>query len=164
MRTRAHRGFALFRKPLIGGVLLLVFDVVFAAFTMTEITTPSIGTVLGGSSGRQFVLTTSDTITGANSADYLYGAVTGVLRLRKTQGAASVNIVAENISTTGGLTANAIPCQWRNQTPTTCNGAGINVTVGGNGNLRVGVDISTSQIHGGGDTASITFDVTVTFL
>ena len=96
--------------------------------------------------------------------DYLFGAVSGQLRLNKTQGPADVNIVAENIMTTGGVTVNAVPCKWRNQAQTTCDGAGINVTVQGNRTLLVGVDITTSQVHSGGDTASVTFDITVTFL
>ena len=63
---------------------------------------------------------------------------------------------AENITTSGGLTVNAIPCRWNVDAQTTCDGAGINVTVQGNRTLYVGVDITTSQSHSGGDTASVT--------
>lgn len=164
MSSRTQYAFARLRKILLGSALLAACDGALAAFTITEIITPSLGTVLGGASGRQFILNTDETVSGANAGDYLFGAVSGRLRLRKTQGPADVNIVAENITTTGGVTVNAVPCKWQNQVQTTCEGAGINVTVQGNRTLLVGVDITTSQVHSGGDTASVTFDITVTFL
>ena len=149
---------------MLGSLLLAAPTITFAAFTVTEIATPSVGTVLSGASSRQFTLNTDDTVTGADAADYLFGAVHGELNLQKTQGPADVNIVAENIITSGGLTVNAIPCAWRTEAQTVCDGGGINRTVQGNRTLHVGVDFTTSQIHSGGDTASVSFDITVTFL
>ncbi len=164
MSARTHRGFTRLQKVSLGGALVAALHVVFAAFNMTEVVTPSLGTVFSGPSGRQFILNTDGTVTGADAADYLFGAVSGQLRLKKTQGPADVNIVAENITTSGGLTVNAVPCRWHIDPQTTCDGAGINVTVRGNKQLSVGVDITTSQIHSGSDTASVTYDITVTFL
>jgi len=164
MGSRTHRRFARLRKLLLGSVLLAAPTITFAAFTMTETVTPSVGTVLGGASSRQFTLNTDDTVTGADAVDYLFGAVHGELNLNKTQGPADVNIVAENITTSGGLTVNAIPCSWRAEAQTACDGAGIDRTAQGNRTLHVGVDFTTSQTHSGGDTASVSFDITVTFL
>ncbi len=164
MNSRMHRGFARLRKIILGSALLAVLDVAFAAFTMTEVVMPSLGTALSGASGRQFILNTDETVSGADAADYLFGAVSGQLRLLKTQGPADVNIVAENITTSGGLTVNAVPCRFHNDAQTTCDGAGIDVSVQGVRRLHVGVDIMTSQVHSGGDTASVTFDIAVTFL
>lgn len=164
MDSRTHRRFARLLKILLGGALLAAINVASAAFTMTEIVTPVVGTVLGGASSRQFTLNIDDTVTGANAADHLFGALHGELNLQKTQGPAAVNIVAENITTAGGLTVNAVPCAWRAEAQTTCDGAGIDRTVQGNRTLHIGIDFTTSQVHSGGDTASATFDITVTFL
>ena len=164
MSSRTHRGSERLWKILFGSALLAALHVAFAALTITELTTPSLGTVLSGASGRNFILNTDDTVSGADAADYLFGAVTGILEIRKTGGAADANIVAENITTTGGVTVNAVPCRWRNQAQTTCDGPGIDVRVRRRRTLRVGVDLDTSQVHSGGDTASVTYDITVTLL
>ena len=164
MGPRTHRGFALLRKILLGSALLVVLNAAFAAFTMTEVVTPSLGTVLSGASGRQFILNTDETVTGADAVDYLFGAVSGQLNLQKTAGPQAANIVAENITTFGGLNVNAVPCRFFNGPQTNCDGAGINVTVQGNRTLYVGVDITTSQVHSSGDPASVTYDINVILL
>lgn len=164
MVRKPHR--ASFRRLLltVSASTLILVDTAFAAFTMTEIITPGFGTFVGGASGRQFILNTNDTITGTDAADYLFGAASGLLELKKTAGPASANITAENISTTGGLSVNAVLCQFRTDPQTTCSGSGINVTLQGKRNLRLGINVTTTQIHGGGDTASVSMDITVTFL
>ncbi len=164
MDSRAHRGFARLRKLLLGGALLAALDVASAAITVTEVVTPSLGTVLSGASGRQFILNTDETVTGANAADYLFGAISGQLEIVGEN--ADVNILADNITTFGGVTASVVPCRWHNDPQTTCQGAGINVQMKKNQarTLYVGVDLTTSQVHIGGDTASVTYDITVTFL
>lgn len=164
MGSRTHRRTARLRKLFLGSLLLAAPTITFSAFTVTEIVTPTVGTVLGGASSRQFALNTDDTVTGADAADYLFGALHGELQFNKTQGPAAVNIVAENITTSGGLTVNGIPCAWRSEAQTVCDGAGIDRTAQGNRTLHVGVDFTTSQIHSGGDTASVSFDITVNFL
>lgn len=164
MSSRMYCGYARFRKILLGSALLAVFDFAFAAFTMTETVTPSLGLVFSGASGRNFILNTDETVTGADAADYLFGAVSGQLSLVKTQGAVDVNIVAENIIPTGGVTVNAVPCRFHNDPQTTCDGAGINVKINKTRILYVGVNITTSLAHSGGDTASVTYDINVTFL
>ena len=164
MSSRTHRGFKRLLKILLGSTLLAVVDIASAVFTMTEVVTPSLGTCFSGATGRQFILNTDETVTGANAADYLFGAVSGQIELIGEN--ADVNIVAENIFTFGGVTIGAIPCRFHIGAQTTCDGAGINVAIKKNASrtLYVGVDLTTSQVHNGGDTASVIYDITVTFL
>jgi hypothetical protein len=150
----------------LGSAALVAFDFAGAAITITEQTTPTLGTLLGGASGRNFILNTDETVSGTDSADYLFGAVSGQLSVKKTQGTNSANIVAENITTTGGVSVNAVPCKWETDAQTTCDGTGINVTLvpGPAQTLRVGVNIDTSTVHSGGDSASVTYDILITIL
>ena len=164
MLAPMHRRFALLRNLLLGSALLVVLPVAFAALTVTETTSPTLGTLLTGASGRNFILNTDETVSGTDSADYLCCAVSGALSVKKTGGSQSANILADNFSTTGGVTVNAVPCKWHTDTQTTCDGSGINVTVQATKTLMVGVDLDTSQVHSGGDTASVTYDITVTLL
>ncbi len=164
MRMSTHRRFARLRKILFGGALLAALQVAFAALTVTESTTPSLGTLLGGITNRNFILNTDATVSGTNAADYLFGAVAGDLTIKQTGGAASANILADNFSGTGA-TIVGVPCKWDTDTATTCDGSGINVTVTGQTkHLLVGVDLRTVGSHSGGDTASATYDITVTLL
>lgn len=163
MSVRTLCWFRRIRTILFGGILLAALDVAFAAFTMTEIVPPGFGLVLSGASGRNFILNTDETVTGADAIDYVSGAVTGQLNLQKTQGPADVDIIAENIFPSGGLIVNSVPCRFQSDPQTTCDGAGINVRVQGNRILYVGVDITTSQVHNSGDTASVTYDINVIF-
>ena len=164
MRMSTHRHFARLRKILLGGALLAALQVAFAAVTVTEKTAPSLGTLLGGASGRNFILNTDATVSGTDAADYLFGAVAGSLAVKQTGGGASANILADNFSTTGGVTINGVPCKWHTDTVTTCDGSGINITVQCNRTLLVGVDLDTSQIHSGGESPTATYDITVTLL
>ena len=166
MVFRTHRGFVRLRRILIGSALLAVLDIAIAAITVTTTVTPSLGLVLAGASGRQFILNTDGTVSGANAADYLVGAVSGQVEVRKTGGAGSATIVADVISTTGGVTVNAIPCRWHNDPQTTCDPPGIVAAMQNNDTriLYVGVDITTSQVHSDGDIASVTYEITVTLL
>lgn len=152
------------RVILLGAALLASLEVGFAALTITEKITPTLGTLLSGASGRNFILNTDQTVSGADAADYMFGAVSGELTVKKTGGSQSANIVAENITTFGGVSVNAVPCKWDTDAQTTCDGTGINVTVGGTKALMVGVDIDTTQIHSGGQSASVTYDISITLL
>ncbi len=86
MRTLAHRRFARLRKILLGSVLLAALQVAFAAITVTEGTTPSLGTLLAGDTDRNFILNTDATVSGTDAADYLFGAVAGDLTVKQTGG------------------------------------------------------------------------------
>jgi hypothetical protein len=133
-----------------------------AQLTVTETVAPSLGTVIAGPAGRQFALNTDGTVTGANAADYLYGSSEGTLIVHKRQGLGLASVVAENITTTGGVIVNSIPCRWHNEPQQNCDGNGLFVTAVGRRRLLVGVDLTTSQTHVGGDTASVSYDITIT--
>ena len=164
MDSRTHRGIARLRRLLFGIALLAVLDVAFAALFVTETVGPGLGTWFSGISGRQFILNTDETVGGANAADYLVGAVSGQIEVRKTQGPGSANILADNFSTSGGVTINAVPCRYHTDPQTTCDGVGITAALQATRILYVGVDITTTQVHVGGDTASASYDITVTLL
>jgi len=164
MSSRTHRGLERLLSILLGSASLAAVNVASAAFTMTEVVTPSLGTVLSGASSRQFKLNTDETVSGTDAGDYLLGAVTGQLSLQKTAGPQSANILADNFSTSGGVTVNAVPCKYHTGSQLSCDGAGIDVTVNSNRTLYVGIDLTTSQVHSGGDSASVTYDITVTFV
>ncbi len=164
MRTSTHRRFARLRKILLGGALLAALQVVFAAITVTESVTPSLGTLLGGIQDRNFILNTDATVSGTDAADYLFGAVAGDLAIKKTGGSQSANILADNFSGTG-VTIVGVPCKWDTDAATTCDGSGINVTVTGQTkHLLVGVNLKTTQSHSGGNSSTATYDITVTLL
>ena len=164
------------RRCTSGGILtlLLLLPVLFGinsanagpapGLRLQERVTPSFGFFVAGLSGRQFILNTDDSITGADAADYLFGAVAGEIRIRKRGRARRGNIIAENISTTGGLSVTAILCKFQNRPQTICNAPGINVRLRGRRTLLLGLDITTTQVHAGGDIASVQFDITVTLL
>ena len=161
MGPRTHRGFARLRRLLLGSVLLAVLNVAFAALFLTETVTPSLGLVLAGASGRQFILNTDETVSGANAADYLVGAVSGQLEVKQTGGPASGTILADNITATPGVTVNAIPCRWHNDPQARCDLGGITAALQATRILYVGVDITTSQVHSDGDMEIVTYDITV---
>ncbi len=135
-----------------------------ATLTLTLVTTPDLGIVLSGSSGRQFILNTNDTVSGANAADYISGAVSGSLTVADDASPATITILIDNISTAGGLTVNDALCSYDGGAQTSCDGAGMNVTSAASATLKVGLDLSTSTTHSGGDSASVTLDVSVSYL
>jgi hypothetical protein len=164
MTTSTRSYFVRPLKIALCAALLVAVDAAYGAFTMIEIITPSFGTFIGGVSGRQFILNTDGTIIGTDAGDYMFGALGGQLELKKTGGTVTANIVAENISTFGGLNVGSVLCQYHKDPQTTCSGSGINVKLQGKRRLGLGVDVTTTQFHGGGDTASVVMDITVTFL
>lgn len=152
------------RWILLGTALLVSLDVAIAALTITEKTTPSLGTLLSGASGRNFKLNTDQTVSGSDAADYLCCANSGELTVKKTGGSQSATIVADNFSQTGGVTIVSVPCKYGSGSVGDCSGSGISVTVGGTVALMVGVEINTTQVHSGGNTATATYDITINLL
>ena len=139
-------------------------EVTYAALNVANISNPTLGLVLSGSSGRQFILRTNGNITGADAADYITGAEEGHIRVEDTSWPRSINIVATNVSTTGGLTVTEVLCTYNNGTETVCGPGGFTVTSVLIASLRVGLDLSTSQAHVGGDSASVDFDIEIIYI
>ena len=164
MSSRAQRRLAWLRNVLLACTLLAASETTLAQVTITEVTTHDLGTLLGGASGRNFILNTDETVSGTDSGDYLFGAVTGQLDILGVN--KQVNIVADNFSTTGGVSINAVPCKFHTDAQTTCDGSGINVRINRTQTriLYIGIDLDTSQVHSGGDSPTATYDINVTIL
>jgi hypothetical protein len=164
MRALKHRPIAFLRNLLLGSAFLAALPTAFAALTVTETTSPTLGVLLTGASGRNFILNTDETVSGTDAADYVAGAVTGRLSIKKTGGSQSATIVADTFTNAGGVSFSVVPCKFDTGSQTTCEGSGITVTLNATKTLYVGVDLSTTQAHTGGNTASATYDITVTLI
>lgn len=165
MNSRTQCRFARLWKASLGILLFFASEAALAQITITEVNTPTLGILLAGASGRNFILNTDDTVSGTDAADYVTGADSGRLNISKTGSPQNATIVADNFSTTGGITINGVPCRWRNNAPQTCEGSGITKRIRSNPRpLWLGVDIDTTQVHSGGDTATATYDITVTLI
>ncbi len=86
--------------------------------------------------------------------------------MKKTAGPVAVNIVisAGNITTFGGLNVGFVLCSYQSQPQIVCNDPGFNVTLRGKRTLLLGLSVTTTQFHSGGDNAGAIMDITVTFL
>ena len=135
-----------------------------AALTLTRVTTPSFGVIFAGASSRQFVLNTDGTITGSGAADHISGALAGQFTVGDTTSPATIVILVDNISTLGGMTVNQALCSYNGGAQQSCDGAGMSVTSVSSASLKVGLDITTSIAHTGGDAASVSMDVSVAYL
>lgn len=161
---RVRRGYSRHLTRSLCLIATLLSGAAYAALTITENIAPSFGTVVGGISGRQFILNTDDTVTGADAADYLFGAVSGELDLDNKGQQGAINIVVDNISASGGLTVTQVLCSYRGGPQQACDGAGITETSGPRRILKVGIDITTNIAHSAADTPSVSLDISVIFL
>ena len=135
-----------------------------AALTLTLVEDPVLGRYFSGASGRQFILNTDGTVSGTDAADYISGALAGRFTVADDASPSSIVILVDNISTSGGLTVTDAICSYDGGADASCDGAGMTETSAASALLRVGLDVSTSQIHGGGDMASVMMDVSVSYL
>ena len=135
-----------------------------AQLELSLVTSPSFGTLVAGSSGRQFVVNADNTVTGTDAGDYVSGALAAGLEVNNPGAPVSLNIVVENISTSGGITLNQALCVYDGGSQKVCDGAGITETSGTDKPLSVGLDVSTTSTHSGGQNASVSYDVVVTIL
>ncbi len=135
-----------------------------SSLTLTQSAEPSFGLIVSGSSGRQFVLNTNDTISGTHASDHISGAMAGRFTMEDTNSPASVNIAVTVLSTFGGLTVNETLCSYGGGMQQSCGGSGFTVTSTASAVLKLGLDISTSAAHRGGDAATVTVELAVTYL
>ena len=112
-----HHSCAALRGTLCLCIVLLAPSTAIAALTLTLVTTPNFGIIFSGASGRQFILNTNDTVTGANASDHISGAVAGQFTVADTTSPATVNILVDNISTLGGLDGQRSPLQLQRRRP-----------------------------------------------
>ena len=145
-------------------VLLTMPAYTMAEVSLTRTTSPSFGIILSGSSGREFVLNTDGSIGGSSSGDYVSGAAAGVFSVVDTTSPNTLAILVDSISATGGLTVVEALCSYNGALQQACDGSGISVNSIGNATLKVGLHVTTTTAHGGGDTASVSMDVSVAYL
>ena len=149
--------------PLYTALGVLIWTPAMATLTMTRTATPSFGTFFGGASGRSFVLGTDGNISGSAAGDYISGASAAVFTVDDTVGSAAITILVDNISALGGLTVNEALCSYNGGAQQRCDSTGISATSVASATLRVGLDVTTSTTHSGGDTASISMNVSVLY-
>jgi hypothetical protein len=135
-----------------------------ATLTLTPITSPSFGILLAGASGRQFVLGTNSTISGTNASDYISGATAGSMTVADDTAQVALKIEALNITPIGGLSVARILCSYNGGLETRCDNGGYQVNSGASVTLLLGLDISTTQVHSGSDSASVSFDIEITYI
>ena len=134
-----------------------------ATLTLSQSVAPSFGVILGGGSGRQLVLGTNGVISGPNAADALSGAAAGEMNVSDDAAPSTAVIVVENVLASGGVAVDGVQCSYEGGPPQDCEGAGIVVTTSQGSALRIGIAITTTQAHSGGDSASIGMDVSIAY-
>lgn len=149
---------------LCAGVLLTTPGTATAALTLTRVASPSFGTVFSGASNRRLVLNTNGSISGSNASDYISGAAAGAFTVLDTSSPATISILVDNVSVVGGLTVNSVLCSYNGGTQQSCDGSGMSTTSASSASLKIGLDITTSTAHSGGDTASVNMDVSIAYL
>ncbi len=135
-----------------------------ATLTLSLTSEPTFGILFSGASNRQFILNTDDSISGTDSSDYISGAAAGSFSLTDSTSPASINLLVDNIGTSGGLTVNDVVCSYDGGSQQSCDGSGLNVTSTSSATIKLGLDISTSSAHSGGDTASVSLDLSISYL
>ena len=135
-----------------------------SSLTLTQSAVPGFGLIVSGSSGRQFVLNTDDTISGTHASDHISGAMAGRFTIEDTNSPTSVNIAVTVLGTIGGLTVNETLCSYGGGIQQSCGGSGFTVISAASAVLKLGLDISTSAAHRGGDAATVTVELAVTYL
>lgn len=146
------------------GLFLIVPAAAFCSLAVTQTGPPDLGVIVSGDSGRQFILNTDGTISGTHSGDYVSGATAGSFTIEDTSSPATLNIAVMIVGTFGGLEVNEALCSYNGSAQQTCSGSGMSVVSSGTGTLRLGLDVTTSAVHRGGDVASATLELTVSYL
>ncbi len=132
--------------------------------SFSSIVNPSFGDLLAGPSGRNFILSTTGTISGANASDYVSGAVAGSVHIVGDANK-DVDILATNLTAGGGVSIANVTCNY--------GGAGdVDCDVGFTGlppkpqgkTMLIGLEINTTQVHSDNDNAAPSFDIVVNYL
>ncbi len=130
----------------------------------SNVVSPSFGDLLGGASGRNFILGTNGTISGANASDYLFGAVAGSA-LITGQANTSVDILATNLTANGGVTIANVTCNYGGAGDQDCDVGFTGLPPKPSGKtLLIGLEINTTQVHGDNVTASPSLDIVINYI
>ena len=129
-----------------------------------SVVNPTFGDLLGGASGRNFILGTTGAISGADAGDYIAGAAAGSVLITGSDND-SIDILATNLTANGGVTIANVTCNFDAGGDSDCDvgfSAGPPTKTGKT--LLIGVEINTTQMHGDNATASPTFDIVVNYI
>ena len=130
----------------------------------SSIINPSFGDLLGGASGRNFILSTNGTISGANASDYLFGAAAGSA-LITGQANTSIDILATNLTADGGVTIANVTCNYGGAGDQDCDVGFTGSPPKPSGQtLLIGVEINTTIVHGDNVTASPSLDIVINYI
>ena len=130
----------------------------------SSVVEPDFGVLQGGPAGRDFILTTSGTIGGANAADYISGAVAGMVNIVADNNS-SLDILATNLMADGGVTIVNVTCMYGNGPDMDCDQGFTGTGKKGHGeDMYIGLEINTTQVHGDNDTAAPSFDIVINYL
>jgi hypothetical protein len=144
-------------------ILVLLSSSASAVITLTEITSPTFGLILSGASGRNFVLNTDSSISGTSAADQITGQAAGDITVMDDTAPVTLVILVDNIIPSAGLTVNQVLCSYNGGAQTQCDVA-MNVTSSASASLKVGIDITTSIIHSGGEAENVSMVINITYL
>ncbi len=147
----------------LASMLFLLSSSAFAVISLTEITSPTFGLILSGASGRNFILNTSGSISGASASDHLTGQSAGDITITDDTAPTTIVIFVDTIIPSAGLTVNQVLCSYNGGAQTRCD-TSMNVSSTASASLKIGVDITTASIHAGGESESISMNVNVTYL
>lgn len=142
----------------------LVPSVAGSALTLTQSVSPSFGLIRSGSTGRQFVLNTDGSISGTHAVEYINGAEAGRFILEDTSNPSGIIIAVTVLGTSGGLTLNEALCSYAGGAQQVCGGSGMTAISFATATLLLGLDLTTTATHSGGDIASVSVEVSVSYL
>lgn len=157
--------------------LLLLFLLMLVAFNgeaakknnpgpiqFSSVVDPDFGLLMGGPAGRDFILTTSGTISGADAADYISGAVAGMVNIVADNNS-SLDILATNFTADGGVVIVNVTCIYGTGSDMDCDQGFTAVGRKGQGeDMYIGLEINTTQVHVDNDTAAPGFDIVINYI
>jgi len=149
---------------LMAGIFMATAVFAGTPITFSSVVNPSFGDLLGGASGRNFILGTNGTISGANASDYLFGAVAGSVLITGSA-SQSVDILATNLTANGGVSIANVTCNYGGAGDQDCDVGftGLPPNLSGK-TLLIGLEINTIQVLGDNVTASPSFDIVVNYI
>lgn len=145
---------------------IIVSANVFAALkaiTFSNLVNPTFGDLLGGVSGRNFILGTNGTISGANAGDYISGAAAGSVHISGSS-KASISIQATNLTANGGVSIANVTCNYDATGDNDCVLGFTGAEPKSSGKtLLIGLEINTTTAHGDA-TAAPSFDIVISYI
>ncbi len=134
------------------------------AATFTNATRPDFGNFEAGAPGRNFVLETDGSISGADAIAYEGGANAGSIEIHGSS-SQKIDIVAQNFVGDGGVNVAKVICNYGDTGNVNC-GTGISAAAAATdtgATLLLGLDVNTATLHANGASAAPMFDLIVSY-